>query len=327
MFRSSASSGVGTEIKVYIDGNVLASKATLMEKGRVVFENGQNVPDMESVKQCLMEKNSEVHAIRYEHHRTFERTVRYIDCRMYVWDANDSVVVVDLDGTLTISDVEGHIRTLRLGQYDYLHPGACDFYTKIRKLGCKIVYLTARPLDWAQASRKHLDSASQRQHTLPKGPLITNSRGITGALIAEVINKNPNVFKAQVLTNLQMAMIDAGRNCAHHVFVMGVGNRPTDTLAYSAVGMSTELILLIDPLSNLRPSTNAQVWQSYSDPNALLWILPRLKRVVDISKVHRLDELMVKELELADEVERMRLVTLQAQEAMQMENSTTSEYR
>jgi phosphatidate phosphatase PAH1 len=105
---------------------------------------------------------------------------------MYCWDPDASIVVADLDGTITISDIEGHIRTLRLGQYDFIHDGACRFYSQLHAIGLRILYLTARPIDWADASRTHLDQAMQSKSRLPPGPLITNSSGLTGALFTEV---------------------------------------------------------------------------------------------------------------------------------------------
>lgn len=53
-----------------------------------------------------------------------------------------------------------------------------------------MLYLTARPLDWATASRNHLENAIQLKHVLPPGPLITKSNGLTGALLTEVVNNS-----------------------------------------------------------------------------------------------------------------------------------------
>ncbi|RLN79133.1 hypothetical protein BBJ28_00016648, partial [Nothophytophthora sp. Chile5] len=229
------------------------------------------------------------------------------------------VVVVDLDGTLTISDVEGHIRTLRLGQYDFLHSGACDFFTKLDELGMRIVYLTARPLDWASASRVHLENAIQQSHTLPPGVLITNSTGLTGALFTEVVNKTPHIFKAQVLNELQLTLIHGGRVTEHPVFVAGFGNRPTDIVAYEQVGMDPSLIFMLDPYSNLKAVSDPRIYESYSDPNALLWLLPRLKHRVPMEKVGRIDDYTVRELVLAEDREQLKMAELQARRLQQEE--------
>lgn len=43
----------------------------------------------------------------------------------------DRMVVVDVDGTLTRSDVRGYVETVYLGMYDYVHSGVADFLNSI----------------------------------------------------------------------------------------------------------------------------------------------------------------------------------------------------
>lgn len=37
------------------------------------------------------------------------------------------MAVIDVDGTLTRSDVRGYVETVFLGMYDYVHPGVARF--------------------------------------------------------------------------------------------------------------------------------------------------------------------------------------------------------
>lgn len=195
-----------------------------------------------------------------------------------------------------------------------MHSGACEFFTKLSRVGCRIVYLTARPVDWASASRTHLDKARQHSHCLPFGPLITNSRGLTGALVTEVVNKNPNVFKARVLNEIQMAMINAGRTIPFPIFTAGFGNRPTDTMAYQEVGIDREMIFLIDPTSVLRVvSDSTRLFESYDDPNSLMWLYPRLKRRMPLEFVEKIDLCTSEEVDRADQREEMRIAMRRAQ--------------
>lgn len=264
---------------------------------------------MDEVLACL-DVAQEHHVVRFEHIRRYDQVVRVCECRLYCWEPNVSIVVADLDGTLTLSDVEGHIRTLRLGQYDFLHAGSCAFFTTVAELGFKIVYLTARPIDWACASRNHLDKAFQvrdddddavgngessleRYHRLPKGPLITNSTGLTKSLLTEVVNKNPNVFKAKVLNNIQLNLIHGGRTSASPVFIAGFGNRPTDAVAYAEVGIPRELIFLINVESIVSVQDHLERFESYCDPKVWLWILPKWKKLVSFEYATKLDELLV----------------------------------
>ncbi|KAE9023351.1 hypothetical protein PR001_g12934 [Phytophthora rubi] len=305
-------------VRILVNGKELPTKMELQERGRCTFiTGGVIIPPGDLLFADLSEEQP--NHVRFEHFQKYTNTVRYVDAKLHLWGPNESAVVVDLDGTLTISDVEGHIRTLRLGQYDFLHAGACDFFTKLHELGMRIVYLTARPLDWASASRTHLENAVQQSISLPPGVLITNSTGLTGALFTEVVNKTPHIFKIQVMNELQLTLIHAGRVIEHPVFVAGFGNRPTDIVAYEEVGMDPSLIFMLDPYSNLKAVSDPRLYESYSDPNALLWMLPKLKHRVPIEKVGRIDDYTVRELVLAEDREQLRMAEMQARRIQQEE--------
>jgi len=317
-FKSNYVTGVGDMVRILVNGKEMPTKMELQERGRCTFiTGGVMIPPGDLLFADLSDEHP--NHVRFEHFQKATNTVRYVDSKLHLWGPNESAVVVDLDGTLTISDVEGHIRTLRLGQYDFLHAGACDFFNKLHELGMRIVYLTARPLDWASASRTHLENAVQQSVPLPPGVLITNSTGLTGALFTEVVNKTPHVFKIQVLNELQLTLIHAGRVIEHPVFVAGFGNRPTDIVAYEEVGIDPSLIFMLDPYSNLKAVTDPRLYESYSDPNALLWMLPRLKHRVPIEKVGRIDDYTVRELVLAEDREQLRMAEMQARRLQQEE--------
>uniref|UniRef100_A0AAV1VM55 LNS2/PITP domain-containing protein n=1 Tax=Peronospora matthiolae TaxID=2874970 RepID=A0AAV1VM55_9STRA len=317
-FRTSFAAGVGDMVRILVNGKELPTKMELLDRGRCTFITGGLIIPPEDLLFVDLSEGQPNH-VRFEHFHKYTNTVRYVDAKLHLWGPNESVVVVDLDGTLTISDVEGHIRTLRLGQYDFLHAGACDFFTKLHELGMRIVYLTARPLDWASASRVHLENALQQSISLPPGVLITNSTGLTGALFTEVVNRTPHLFKIQVLNELQLTLIHAGRVVEHPVFVAGFGNRPTDIVAYEEVGMDPSLIFMLDPYSNVKVVSDPRLYESYSDPNVLLWLLPKLKHRVPVEKVGRIDDYTVRELVLADDREQLRMAEIQARRLQQEE--------
>uniref|UniRef100_M4B724 LNS2/PITP domain-containing protein n=1 Tax=Hyaloperonospora arabidopsidis (strain Emoy2) TaxID=559515 RepID=M4B724_HYAAE len=317
-FRTSFAAGVGDMVRILVNGKELPTKMELLDRGRCTFITGGLMIPPEDLLFADLSEGQPNH-VRFEHFHKYTNTVRYVEAKLHLWGPNESVVVVDLDGTLTISDVEGHIRTLRLGQYDFLHAGACDFFTKLHELGMRIVYLTARPLDWASASRVHLENALQQSISLPPGVLITNSTGLTGALFTEVVNRTPHLFKIQVLNELQLTLIHAGRVVEHPVFVAGFGNRPTDIVAYEEVGMDPSLIFMLDPYSNVKVVSDPRLYESYSDPNVLLWLLPKLKHRVPVEKVGRIDDYTVRELVLADDREQLRMAEIQARRLQQEE--------
>jgi len=50
------------------------------------------------------------------------------EAHLYLWKSSDSVIVSDVDGTVTKSDIRGVINTVIQDQFDYCHGGICKFY-------------------------------------------------------------------------------------------------------------------------------------------------------------------------------------------------------
>jgi phosphatidate phosphatase LPIN len=75
---------------------------------------------------------------------------------MYLWDHNTRIVISDIDGTVTKSDVLGQIMP-RLGR-DWSHIGICKFYTSIKANGYEMMYLTSRPIGFADTTREYMKS-------------------------------------------------------------------------------------------------------------------------------------------------------------------------
>jgi len=66
---------------------------------------------------------------------------------MWVYHVHDRIVVMDIDGTITRSDVKGYIETVYLNKYSHVHEGVVGFLNFLAvACNCKVLYLTARPL-------------------------------------------------------------------------------------------------------------------------------------------------------------------------------------
>lgn len=63
---------------------------------------------------------------------------------IYLWDYNDKIVISDVDGTITRSDVLGHVLP-RVGK-DWSQPNTVELYKSIQANGYKMLYLTARAI-------------------------------------------------------------------------------------------------------------------------------------------------------------------------------------
>jgi phosphatidate phosphatase LPIN len=90
--------------------------------------------------------------------------------KIFFWDSDVHIVVSDVDGTITKSDVFGHLFTI-VGR-DWTHSGVANLYSNIRKNGYQILYLTSRAIGQANYTREYIKSVEQGSYQLPDGPII-----------------------------------------------------------------------------------------------------------------------------------------------------------
>mmetsp|Transcript_41745 Transcript_41745/g.37167 ORF Transcript_41745/g.37167 Transcript_41745/m.37167 type:complete len:86 (+) Transcript_41745:1576-1833(+) len=72
------------------------------------------------------------------------RGIQKVHGFIYLWPANAKIVISDVDGTITRSDVLGQV--LPYVGKDWSHIGVTSLYTSMVKNGYKILYLTARAI-------------------------------------------------------------------------------------------------------------------------------------------------------------------------------------
>ena len=170
------------------------------------------------------------------------------------------MVISDIDGTITKSDVLGHLLPV-IGK-DWAQSGVAQLYTKIRNNGYQIMYLSARAIGQASITKDYLQSLKQGDVCLPDGPLFLNPDSLIHAFKREVIDRNPEEFKIRCLKDIQSLF--NGTN----PFFAGYGNRPNvsfgtlmenvkmfysqDAYAYRAVGIPVSRIFTINPAGELK---------------------------------------------------------------------------
>ena len=79
--------------------------------------------------------------------------------KIFLWDYRTKIIISDVDGTITRSDVMGHVMP-RFG-HDWSHPGICNLFNKISKNGYQVLYLTARAIGQANSSRNYINNLRQ----------------------------------------------------------------------------------------------------------------------------------------------------------------------
>ena len=197
-------------------------------------------------------------------------TVNRATCHanIYYWKHDIPIVISDIDGTITKSDVLGHVLNT-LGR-DWTHPGVAKLYTDIASNGYNFLYLTSRSVGQADTTRNYLDGVVQEGYRLPKGPVILSPDRTIAALRREVYLRKPEIFKMACLRDI-MALFaghggstnvtesaDAGLHGANRgkggrssPFYAGFGNRLTDALSYRSVNIPSTRIFTINSLSEI----------------------------------------------------------------------------
>ncbi|TFY54890.1 hypothetical protein EVG20_g9528, partial [Dentipellis fragilis] len=160
--------------------------------------------------------------------------------RIFVWESTDSIVISDIDGTITKSDALGHVFTM-IGR-DWTHLGVAKLYTDICRNGYKIMYLTSRAIGQADSTRYYLQGIKQNDYQLPEGPVIMSPDRLMASLHREVIMRKPEVFKMACLRDIQRLFGPT----APSPFYAGFGNRITDALSYRSVNVPSSRIFTID---------------------------------------------------------------------------------
>ncbi|XP_055939234.1 phosphatidate phosphatase LPIN1-like isoform X1 [Argiope bruennichi] len=152
-------------------------------------------------------------------------------CQVFLWNYDDKIVISDIDGTITKSDVLGHI--LPMVGHSWAQLGVANLFTKIYNNGYKFLYLSARAIGQARITRDYLRKVRQGEICLPDGPLLLSPTSLISALHREVIERKPEEFKISCLKDIQTLFPPYMGN----PFYAGFGNKINDQWAYRAVGI------------------------------------------------------------------------------------------
>jgi phosphatidate phosphatase LPIN len=174
--------------------------------------------------------------------------------KIFLWDHDTKVVISDVDGTITKSDVLGHVLTM-VGR-DWTHAGVANYYTNIAKNGYQFLYLTSRAIGQAGYTREYLAGVEQDQYQLPEGPVLLSPDRLVQAFTREVIQRRPQEFKISCLKDVKKLF---GKS----PFYAGFGNRITDAISYRAVDVPSSRIFTIDPTGEVKLELLANFKTSY----------------------------------------------------------------
>ncbi|AQK49002.1 Phosphatidate phosphatase PAH2 [Zea mays] len=106
-----------------------------------------------------------------------------VDCHIYLWRWNTRIVISDVDGTITKSDVLGQF--MPLVGVDWSQNGVAHLFSAIKENGYQLLFLSARAISQAHITRQFLFNLKQDGKALPDGPVVISPDGLFPSLYRE----------------------------------------------------------------------------------------------------------------------------------------------
>ncbi|KAL2533692.1 Phosphatidate phosphatase PAH1 [Abeliophyllum distichum] len=185
-----------------------------------------------------------------------------VEAHIYLWKWNTRIVISDVDGTITKSDVLGQFMPL-VGK-DWTHSGIARLFSAIKENGYQLLFLSARAIVQAYLTKSFLFNLKQDGKSLPNGPVVISPDGLFPSLYREVIRRAPHEFKIACLEDIK-ALFPSDYN----PFYAGFGNRDTDELSYRRIGIPKGKIFIINPKGEVAINHRIDV-KSYTSLHTLV---------------------------------------------------------
>ncbi|KAK4781578.1 hypothetical protein SAY86_015680 [Trapa natans] len=185
-----------------------------------------------------------------------------VDARIYLWKWNTRIIISDVDGTITKSDVLGQF--MPLVRMDWSQTGVAHLFSAIKENGYQLLFLSARAISQAYHTRQFLFNLKQDGKGLPDGPVVISPDGIFPSLYREVIRRAPHEFKIGCLEEIKALF---PQDC--NPFYAGFGNRNTDEISYLKVGIPKGKIFTINPKGEVAVNKHINT-KSYTSLHALV---------------------------------------------------------
>ena len=194
--------------------------------------------------------------------------------RIYKLPYNAKIVVSDIDGTVTKSDVWGNLYDY--AGKDYTHAGIAKLYSLIEGNGYQFIYLSTRPYSHYNRTKSYVTKIEQEGYVMPKGAIFLSVSNIFNVIYTEVIKKSPHLFKISTLTNINKIIEGNGLKG-------GFGNKLTDTVSYKAVGIAMNRIFKVDSKGVISLCSGLEVRSGYSSLQGFVnAMFPAEREVVDL---------------------------------------------
>uniref|UniRef100_A0A8B9L2W7 phosphatidate phosphatase n=1 Tax=Astyanax mexicanus TaxID=7994 RepID=A0A8B9L2W7_ASTMX len=153
---------------------------------------------------------------------------------IYLWNWDDKIIISDIDGTIT--------RSANRKTHSLLSRHASNKKSQY----LFFMYCSARAIGMAGMTRGYLHWVNESGTMLPQGPVLLSPSSLFSALHREVIEKKPEKFKVECLTDIKNLFFPNTQP-----FYAAFGNRATDVYSYKEVGVPLNRIFTVNPKGEL----------------------------------------------------------------------------
>ncbi|XP_050384349.1 phosphatidate phosphatase PAH1 isoform X2 [Argentina anserina] len=196
-----------------------------------------NIPTTEQIASLNLKEGQNVITFSFS---TRVLGPQQVYAHIYLWKWNARIVISDVDGTITKSDVLGQFMPL-VGK-DWTQSGVARLFSAIKENGYQLLFLSARAIIQAYLTRSFLNNLKQDGKALPSGPVVISPDGLFPSLFREVVRRAPHEFKIACLEDIKKLFPKD-----YNPFYAGFGNRDTDELSYRKIGIPKGKIFIINP--------------------------------------------------------------------------------
>eukprot|EP00092_Neocalanus_flemingeri_P014105 GFUD01015214.1.p1 GENE.GFUD01015214.1~~GFUD01015214.1.p1 ORF type:complete len:335 (+),score=71.34 GFUD01015214.1:212-1216(+) len=247
-FNSLFQSREGREVSIFVNSVPARVRMTVCGSGTFQFKSGPGPNSMSSENLKELNLQPGLNEGRYVCPELEE--VLYFS--VFLYDEDQKLVVTDIDGTITESDVRGQVLP-KLG-ITAQHKKVVELFDKVDKNGYKIVYLTARSMAQDEDTKEYIFKMLQNinGYSLPPGPVLFSPITFLSGLIAEVVTKTPDIQKTKIMNEIWNMFKSQNNTNIEDTIVAGYGNKATDTKAYVNSGIPLEAVYIVNPEGELK---------------------------------------------------------------------------
>jgi len=261
--NSIMTSRAGKEVGVFVNSVPARVKMTVDEIGNLRFKSSPPGEDNLLTHEHLKELNL----------KQGENAAWYVcpelniklEFSVFLFNSTDKLVLTDVDGTITQSDIKGHVLP-RIGLTAH-QAGVVELFHKLYERGYKIIYLTARPCAMDDGTKAYLNKLQEGSYFLPPGPVFLNPTNFISGAITEVVTRQPDVAKTSLITKVWETFKENEKNLIGDTIVAAYGNKDTDVKGYVNSGLPKEKIYIVNPQGELK-NEGTGVVSSYSNQAA-----------------------------------------------------------